>query len=98
MKAKEQEVDTLACQREVSWRCCQQTFKDLTGIHRHVASHHSGDVGQQASVILKQMASIRINPASVDETSRPNKTPERNQEVIYKLPDISHMDTNEMKR
>ncbi|ETE65074.1 Thiosulfate sulfurtransferase/rhodanese-like domain-containing protein 2 [Ophiophagus hannah] len=98
VKAKEMEVDMSACQREVSWRCCQQTFKDLTGIHRHVASQHSGDVGQQASLILKQMVDIGINPASVDETSRPNKTLDRNQEVIYKLPDISHTDTNEMKR
>uniref|UniRef100_T1DKN6 Thiosulfate sulfurtransferase/rhodanese-like domain-containing protein 2 n=1 Tax=Crotalus horridus TaxID=35024 RepID=T1DKN6_CROHD len=97
VKAKEVEVDMPACQRAISWRCCQQTFKDLSGIHRHVASQHSGDVGQQASVILKQMAGIGINPASVDETSRPSKTLDRNRDVIYKLPDISHIDTNEMK-
>uniref|UniRef100_A0A8C5SXD1 Thiosulfate sulfurtransferase like domain containing 2 n=1 Tax=Laticauda laticaudata TaxID=8630 RepID=A0A8C5SXD1_LATLA len=97
VKAKEVEVDMSASQREISWRCCQQTFKDLTSIHRHVASQHSGDIGQQASLILKQMAGIGINSASVDEMSRPNKTPDRNQEVIYNLPDISHIDSDEMK-
>ncbi|NXM67954.1 TSTD2 protein, partial [Serilophus lunatus] len=31
----------------VRWLCCRQAFEELPGIHRHVALHHSGDVGQQ---------------------------------------------------
>uniref|UniRef100_A0A8C5TGI1 Thiosulfate sulfurtransferase/rhodanese-like domain-containing protein 2 n=1 Tax=Malurus cyaneus samueli TaxID=2593467 RepID=A0A8C5TGI1_9PASS len=34
----------------VRWRCCRQAFEELPGIHRHVALHHSGDVGRQAGL------------------------------------------------
>ncbi|XP_061490231.1 thiosulfate sulfurtransferase/rhodanese-like domain-containing protein 2 isoform X2 [Rhineura floridana] len=103
VKAKEVVADTCcpmsACPGTLYWRCCQQTFKDLTGIHRHVAAQHSGDVGQQTSVILKQMAansSVTRSPVSVDETPRPNRPQYRNQEMFQKLPDTSHIDANEM--
>ncbi|XP_053226390.1 thiosulfate sulfurtransferase/rhodanese-like domain-containing protein 2 [Podarcis raffonei] len=104
VRAKEVVADTCCpmstCQRAISWRCCQETFKDLTGIHRHVAAQHSGDVGQQTSVILKQMArsvSVTCSPvSSADETSRPSRPLYRSQEMFQKLPDTSHIDINEM--
>ncbi|XP_062460413.1 thiosulfate sulfurtransferase/rhodanese-like domain-containing protein 2 isoform X4 [Pezoporus occidentalis] len=33
----------------VRWRCCRQGFEELSGIHRHVALQHGGDVGQGAA-------------------------------------------------
>ncbi|XP_062984565.1 thiosulfate sulfurtransferase/rhodanese-like domain-containing protein 2 [Elgaria multicarinata webbii] len=99
VKAKEVVADTCcpmaACQGGISWRCCQQTFKDLTAIHRHVAGQHSGDVGQQTAVILKQMAGD--HNVSVDETPRPNRSLCRNQEMFHRLPDTSHIGADEMR-
>ncbi|XP_042308248.1 thiosulfate sulfurtransferase/rhodanese-like domain-containing protein 2 isoform X2 [Sceloporus undulatus] len=103
VKAKEVVADTCcpmsACQGMISWRCCQQNFKDLTGIHRHVAVHHSGDVGKQMLVILKPMAGsskVTRSSVSVDEMSRSNRLPYHNQDMFQKLPDTSHIDANEM--
>nr|XP_060619758.1 thiosulfate sulfurtransferase/rhodanese-like domain-containing protein 2 [Anolis sagrei ordinatus] len=104
VKAKEMVAETCypmsACQGAVFWRCCQETFKDLTGIHRHVAAHHSGDVGQETLRILKQMAAGGNNttssPVTVDEMPRPSRPLYRSQEMFQMLPDTSHIDVDEM--
>ncbi|XP_020647050.3 thiosulfate sulfurtransferase/rhodanese-like domain-containing protein 2 [Pogona vitticeps] len=103
VKAKEVAADTCcpmsAFQGGISWKCCQQTFRDLTSIHRHVAIQHSGDMGQQTCMILKQMAghdSITTCPVSGDETLRPSKPLQHDQEMFHKLPDTSHVDAGEM--
>ncbi|XP_044295449.1 thiosulfate sulfurtransferase/rhodanese-like domain-containing protein 2 isoform X2 [Varanus komodoensis] len=82
-----------ACQASVSWRCCQQTFSDLSGIHRHVSAQHSGDVGQQTVALLKQLAG---NNVSTDEVPQPNR-PLHQTQMFYKLPDTSHLGADEIK-
>ncbi|XP_053151425.1 thiosulfate sulfurtransferase/rhodanese-like domain-containing protein 2 isoform X2 [Hemicordylus capensis] len=103
VKTKEVGADTCcpvsACQGAISWRCCQQTFKDLTGIHRHVAAQHSGDVRQEAAAILKQVAgnnNVTRRPVSVDEGPTSNGPPYRSQKGFCKLPDKSHLSADEM--
>lgn len=103
VKAKEVVTDTCcpmsACQGTTYWRCCQQTFKDLRGIHRHVAAQHSGDIRQEAAIILKQTAgndNVTRSPVSRDGAPRPMGPPYRNQEMFYKLPDTSHIKSDEL--
>ncbi|KAL8202859.1 UNVERIFIED_CONTAM: thiosulfate sulfurtransferase (rhodanese)-like domain-containing protein 2 [Gekko kuhli] len=99
VKAKEVVADsrcpTSACQGTVHWRCCQQTFKDLVGIHRHVAAHHFVDVGQQTAAILKQVAEADVltSRVSTDKLPRPEGPPYQPQEM---LPDISHIGADEL--
>lgn len=103
VKAKEVVTDTCcpmsACQGTTYWRCCQQTFKDLRGIHRHVAAQHSGDIRQEAAIILKQTAgndNVTRSPVSRDGAPRPMGPPYRKQEMFYKLPDTSHIKSDEL--
>ncbi|XP_054842554.1 thiosulfate sulfurtransferase/rhodanese-like domain-containing protein 2 [Eublepharis macularius] len=103
VKAKEAVADTCcpmsACHEAVSWRCCQQTFKDLASIHRHVAAHHFADVRQQAAVILKQMvakADIISSPISADELPRPKGALYPPQETCCTLPDTRHIEADEL--
>ncbi|KAJ7335070.1 hypothetical protein JRQ81_013011 [Phrynocephalus forsythii] len=88
VKAKEVAADACcpvsACQGALSWKCCQQSFKDLTSIHRHVATQHSGEMGQQTCMILKQMAgngNITTPPLSGNEILRPSKALGQDQEI-----------------
>ncbi|NWX39725.1 TSTD2 protein, partial [Steatornis caripensis] len=39
------------------WRCCRQAFEELSGIHRHVALQHAGDIpGQRAGLTAEPAA------------------------------------------
>ncbi|NXE28269.1 TSTD2 protein, partial [Ardeotis kori] len=48
----------------VRWRCCRQAFEELSGIHRHVALQHAGDIGQQAGLAAAKQAAAEVSPAS----------------------------------
>ncbi|XP_048358964.1 thiosulfate sulfurtransferase/rhodanese-like domain-containing protein 2 [Sphaerodactylus townsendi] len=100
VKTKEVVADsccpTSASQGPVHWRCCQQTFKDLAGIHRHVAAHHFADVRQQTATILKQItaeADVISSRFSTDKLPKPKGPLYRPQET---LPDISHIGAAEL--
>ncbi|KAH0628482.1 hypothetical protein JD844_009727 [Phrynosoma platyrhinos] len=71
---------------------------DASTRKKHVAVHHSGDVGKQTLGILKQMAgssNVTCSPVSVDEMPRLNRLPYHNQ-MFQKLPNTSHIDANDM--
>uniref|UniRef100_A0A8D0GMZ1 Thiosulfate sulfurtransferase/rhodanese-like domain-containing protein 2 n=1 Tax=Sphenodon punctatus TaxID=8508 RepID=A0A8D0GMZ1_SPHPU len=83
-----------AFRRAVWWKCCRQTFKDLPGIHRHVAAQHSSDIREQTALILKQLAdkaSISNNPTSMDKAHKLNGPICKSQEISDWLPDTSHI-------
>ncbi|XP_044876047.1 thiosulfate sulfurtransferase/rhodanese-like domain-containing protein 2 isoform X3 [Mauremys mutica] len=87
------------CGAGLGWKCCRQTFKDLTGIHIHVAAQHSSDIRQQTGLILKQLAaeaSTSSNPASADEADRLSGPTCNSQELSDRLPDTSHISFDEL--
>ncbi|EMP37558.1 Thiosulfate sulfurtransferase/rhodanese-like domain-containing protein 2 [Chelonia mydas] len=87
------------CRAGLGWKCCRQTFKDLTGIHIHVATQHSSDIRQQTDLILKQLAaeaSTSSNPASADEADRLSGPTCNSQELSDRLPDTSHISFDEL--
>ncbi|XP_039400404.1 thiosulfate sulfurtransferase/rhodanese-like domain-containing protein 2 isoform X2 [Mauremys reevesii] len=87
------------CRAGLGWKCCRQTFKDLTGIHIHVATQHSSDIRQQTGLILKQLAaeaSTSSNPASADEADRLSGPTCNSQELSDRLPDTSHISFDEL--
>ncbi|XP_072778300.1 thiosulfate sulfurtransferase/rhodanese-like domain-containing protein 2 isoform X3 [Taeniopygia guttata] len=73
----------------VRWRCCRQAFEELPGIHRHVALHHSGDVGRQAG--------LGAAPAdTAGGTARPSGRSCGSPEISWALPDTSHVSHDDL--
>ncbi|NXD73475.1 TSTD2 protein, partial [Eolophus roseicapillus] len=86
VKAKEVPVAALCAAggEGVRWRCCRQGFEELSGIHRHVALQHGGDVGQRAAA-----EGSRADPAgSADGTQGHCRGA---LEIAWALPDTSHI-------
>ncbi|XP_019372716.1 PREDICTED: thiosulfate sulfurtransferase/rhodanese-like domain-containing protein 2 isoform X1 [Gavialis gangeticus] len=87
------------CGEGAWWKCCRQMFKDLSSIHRHIATQHVSDIRQQTGLILKQLAaeaSTSSNPASVDKAIRLNGPTCNNPEISVRLPDTSHISFDEL--
>ncbi|KAM4752944.1 thiosulfate sulfurtransferase/rhodanese-like domain-containing protein 2 isoform 2-T2 [Cyanocitta cristata] len=77
----------------VRWRCCRQAFEELPGIHRHVALHHSGDVGRQAG-LGAALAEAGGSPAG--SAARPSGHSCSNPEISWALPDTSHVSHDDL--
>ncbi|NWS85167.1 TSTD2 protein, partial [Toxostoma redivivum] len=76
----------------VRWRCCRQAFEELPGIHRHVALHHSGDVGRQAGLgagPAEAGDSPDGGPGPVGSAARPSGHSCSSPEISWALPDTS---------
>ncbi|XP_067409592.1 thiosulfate sulfurtransferase/rhodanese-like domain-containing protein 2 [Emydura macquarii macquarii] len=87
------------CRAGLWWKCCEQTFKDLTGIHRHVAMQHAPDIWQQTGLILKQLAAeagTSTNPASAEEADRLCGPTCDSQELSDRLPDTRNISLDEL--
>lgn len=85
----------------VRWRCCRQAFEELPGIHRHVALHHSGDVGRQAGLgagPAESGESPEGGPDPVDSAARPSGHSCGSPEICWALPDTSHVSQDELTR
>uniref|UniRef100_A0A8B9J1P5 Thiosulfate sulfurtransferase/rhodanese-like domain-containing protein 2 n=1 Tax=Amazona collaria TaxID=241587 RepID=A0A8B9J1P5_9PSIT len=68
----------------VRWRCCRQGFEELSGIHRHVALQHGGDVGQRAAA--------EGSPADPSGSANGTQGHCRGApEIAWALPDTSHV-------
>uniref|UniRef100_A0A8C3QPG2 Thiosulfate sulfurtransferase/rhodanese-like domain-containing protein 2 n=1 Tax=Cyanoderma ruficeps TaxID=181631 RepID=A0A8C3QPG2_9PASS len=84
----------------VRWRCCRQAFEELPGIHRHVALHHSGDVGRQAGLGAgpgEAGASPAGGPAPAGSATRPSgHSCSSNPEIYWALPDTSHLSHDDL--
>uniref|UniRef100_A0A8C4XS81 Thiosulfate sulfurtransferase/rhodanese-like domain-containing protein 2 n=1 Tax=Falco tinnunculus TaxID=100819 RepID=A0A8C4XS81_FALTI len=92
----------------VRWRCCRQAFEELSGIHRHVALQHAGDIGQQAGLAdagqqagltAKQAAaelSPSSNPAAAGNADRLNGHSHSSPEISCTLPDTSHVSYDDL--
>ncbi|NXV82347.1 TSTD2 protein, partial [Atlantisia rogersi] len=84
----------------VRWRCCRQAFEELSGIHRHVALHHAGDIGQQAGLTAKQAAAGVSPPSgpapagSADRLTQPSSHDAP--EISCTLPDTSHVSQDDL--
>ncbi|NXN25425.1 TSTD2 protein, partial [Nycticryphes semicollaris] len=78
----------------VRWRCCQQAFEELAGIHRHVALQHGADIGQQAGLEAGVSPSSGLALAGKADgldghsCSRP--------EISCTLPDTSHVSYDDL--
>ncbi|NXS08247.1 TSTD2 protein, partial [Neodrepanis coruscans] len=72
----------------VRWRCCRQAFEELPGIHRHVALHHCGDVGQQER--------LDAEPAEAEGSSADGPSPAGSPEISWALPDTSHISHDDL--
>uniref|UniRef100_A0A8C8RHY4 Thiosulfate sulfurtransferase/rhodanese-like domain-containing protein 2 n=1 Tax=Pelusios castaneus TaxID=367368 RepID=A0A8C8RHY4_9SAUR len=87
------------CRAGLCWECCGQTFQDLTGIHRHVATQHASDIWQQTGLILKQLtaeARMSSNPTSSEEADRLNGPTFNSPELWDRLPDTRYISSNEL--
>lgn len=85
----------------VRWRCCRQAFEELSGIHRHVALQHAGDIGQQAGLAAKQAAaegSPASGPAPASKAEGPHGHSRGSPEICCALPDTSHVSYDELTR
>ncbi|XP_066037596.1 thiosulfate sulfurtransferase/rhodanese-like domain-containing protein 2 isoform X2 [Chamaea fasciata] len=83
----------------VRWRCCRQAFEELPGIHRHVALHHSGDVGRQAGLgagPAEAGGSPAGGPAPVGSAARPGGHSCSDPEISWALPDTSHVSHDDL--
>ncbi|XP_075596192.1 thiosulfate sulfurtransferase/rhodanese-like domain-containing protein 2 isoform X3 [Balearica regulorum gibbericeps] len=83
----------------VRWRCCRQAFEELSGIHRHVALQHAGDIGQQAGLAAKQAAaevSSSSGPAPAGSVDGLHGHSHGSPEVSCALPDTSHVSYDDL--
>ncbi|NWZ70244.1 TSTD2 protein, partial [Acrocephalus arundinaceus] len=81
------------------WRCCRQAFEELPGIHRHVALHHSGDVGRQAGLgagPAEAGGSPAGGLAPAGSAARPSGYSNSNPEISWALPDLSHVSHDDL--
>ncbi|XP_076219414.1 thiosulfate sulfurtransferase/rhodanese-like domain-containing protein 2 [Aptenodytes patagonicus] len=83
----------------VRWRCCRLAFEELSGIHRHVALQHTGDIGQQAGLTAKQ-AAAEVSPSSVPAPAGNadglNGHSRSSPEISCTLPDTSHVSYDDL--
>lgn len=85
----------------VRWRCCRQAFEELSGIHRHVALQHGGDIGQQAEPPAEQAAaevSPSSGPAPAGNADGLNGHSCSSPEISCALPDTSHISYDDLTR
>ncbi|XP_054666792.1 thiosulfate sulfurtransferase/rhodanese-like domain-containing protein 2 isoform X2 [Grus americana] len=83
----------------VRWRCCRQAFEELSGIHRHVALQHAGDIGQQAGLAAKQAAaevSSSSGPAPAGSADGLHGCSHGSPEISCVLPDTSHVSYDDL--
>ncbi|XP_009879012.1 PREDICTED: thiosulfate sulfurtransferase/rhodanese-like domain-containing protein 2 [Charadrius vociferus] len=83
----------------VRWRCCRQAFEELSGIHRHVALQHGGDIGQQAEPIAERAAaevSPSGGPAPAGNADGLNGHSRCSPEISCVLPDTSHISYDDL--
>ncbi|XP_050843363.1 thiosulfate sulfurtransferase/rhodanese-like domain-containing protein 2 isoform X2 [Serinus canaria] len=83
----------------VRWRCCRQAFEELPSIHRHVALHHSGDVGRQAGLgsgPAEAAGSPAGGPAPPGSAARPGGHSCSSPEISWTLPDTSHISQDDL--
>ncbi|XP_074711077.1 thiosulfate sulfurtransferase/rhodanese-like domain-containing protein 2 isoform X2 [Strix uralensis] len=92
----------------VRWRCCRQAFEELSGIHRHVALQHAGDIGLLAGPTdAAQQAGLAAEraPAEVSPSSGPAPAgradghhghSRSSPEISCTLPDTSHVSYDDL--
>ncbi|XP_042643517.1 thiosulfate sulfurtransferase/rhodanese-like domain-containing protein 2 isoform X3 [Tyto alba] len=73
----------------VRWRCCRQAFEELSGIHRHVALQHAGDIGRQA-------AAEASPPRAAGGAGGPRRHSRSGPELSAALPDTSHISHDDL--
>ncbi|XP_064294533.1 thiosulfate sulfurtransferase/rhodanese-like domain-containing protein 2 isoform X2 [Phalacrocorax carbo] len=101
VKAKEvpAEARVAAGGEGARWRCCRQAFEELSGIHRHVALQHGGDVGQLAGPAA-QLAATEVRPsggpAGAGSTDERNGHSGNCSEIVCALPDTSHVSYDDL--
>ncbi|KAM6105349.1 thiosulfate sulfurtransferase/rhodanese-like domain-containing protein 2 [Pterocles gutturalis] len=78
----------------VRWRCCRQSFGELSGIHRHVALQHGGDIGRQAAA----EGSPSSGPAPAGNADRQSGHSGSSPEIFPVLPDTSHVSHDDLTR
>ncbi|XP_058158615.1 thiosulfate sulfurtransferase/rhodanese-like domain-containing protein 2 isoform X2 [Dasypus novemcinctus] len=91
VKTKEVPAPPFEC-KEKWWKCCQQLFKDQTGIHRHVATQHTDEVCHQTTSILQQLAATRSPQKALRSAGLkdlPKEPLTQSHEVSAWLPDTS---------
>ncbi|XP_075583225.1 thiosulfate sulfurtransferase/rhodanese-like domain-containing protein 2 [Pelecanus crispus] len=92
----------------VRWRCCRQAFEELSGIHRHVALQHAGDIGQQAGLAdAGQQAGLAATQAAAEASPCSGSAPagdagglnghsRSSPEISCTLPDTSHLSCDDL--
>uniref|UniRef100_A0A8C8AWD2 Thiosulfate sulfurtransferase/rhodanese-like domain-containing protein 2 n=1 Tax=Otus sunia TaxID=257818 RepID=A0A8C8AWD2_9STRI len=92
----------------VRWRCCRQAFEELSGIHRHVALQHAGDIGllaaptdaaPQAGLTAEQAppeVSPSSGPAPAGRADGLHGHSRSSPEISCTLPDTSHLSYDDL--
>lgn len=76
------------------WRCCRLAFEELSGIHRHVALQHGGDIGRQA-----EQADAERSPAGgPGAADGPDGRSRGDPEICCALPDTSGVSHGDLTR
>ncbi|XP_075303388.1 thiosulfate sulfurtransferase/rhodanese-like domain-containing protein 2 [Opisthocomus hoazin] len=80
----------------VRWRCCRQAFEELSGIHRHVALQHGGDVGQRAGPAERRAAAEGSASGGSAPAGAAGGHARSNPEICCVLPDTSHLSCDDL--
>ncbi|CAB1325502.1 unnamed protein product [Coregonus sp. 'balchen'] len=69
------------------WNCCDQTFKELSSIHKHVARTHDTDIHQ----LTQSTFEVLLSQIEKEATSQQQSTEKEPVDISSWIPDTSHI-------
>lgn len=78
-----------------SWRCCSQTFKEHSAIHKHVARTHDAETQQLTQAAYEHLLS-QLEEES--ESQQPNEREAEPADISAWIPETGHISEEQLQK